>query len=130
MTNPLINIDYAKLRNQKESLLKVIDTMEVSDLSDDLQGILHLIDGIQDYAVDELGKEESVVFNLESDEDIEEVNQPESEQIIPDEINTILNSMDENKCKYKECERISKELLNRGWTCDYGLDGEIYGVWC
>lgn len=49
-------IDWSELRNQKRELLQVIDNMEGSEngSADLLYGILHLIDAMQDYAVDEL----------------------------------------------------------------------------
>lgn len=73
------NIDWKLLREQKEDLIQVITDMEFEaeryrkdgepDGADEidreagsLQGIVHLIDAIQDYAVDELGMNESTVF--------------------------------------------------------------------
>lgn len=61
----LDNIDYAKLRVQKQKLLYVADDSELSDeTKEELQGIVNLIDSLQDYAVDVMGKPESEVFNL------------------------------------------------------------------
>ncbi len=67
----LDNIDYAKLRDQKSILLDMIVGWEESidaDLrkeADEMYGLVYLIDAIQDRAVDELGKDEKEVFNLE-----------------------------------------------------------------
>jgi translation elongation factor EF-1beta len=61
---PLNRIDYPALREQKEVLLTVIKTIGDGVISDQLDGIIHLIDSIQDYAVDVLGKDESEVFNF------------------------------------------------------------------
>jgi len=62
-------IDFPMLKEQKIHLLEVIDIVEKSnvvsqDQYDSLTGILHLIDSIRDYAVDELGYDENEVFNL------------------------------------------------------------------
>jgi hypothetical protein len=48
---------------------------------------------------------------------------------LPQGIKDIVDSWDDNKELYTECNRIQKELENLGWTCDYGLDGEmVYDV--
>lgn len=47
---------------------------------------------------------------------------------LPAKIKAILDTHDENKCMYKEAERILKELNKVGWTCDYGLCGEIFDI--
>lgn len=67
----LNKIDYAKLRDQKATLLNMITGLEesidadVRKEADELYGLVYLIDAIQDRAVDELGKDEKEVFNLE-----------------------------------------------------------------
>lgn len=48
-------INWRLLAEQKEWLL--------NDGSDEAMGLAHLIDDIQDYAVDELGVDEDLVFN-------------------------------------------------------------------
>ena len=75
------NIDWKLLREQKEDLIEVVIDMELEaeryredgepDGADEidreaesLQGIINLIDAIQYYAVDELGKSEKEIFNL------------------------------------------------------------------
>lgn len=76
----LLGIDWSELRNQKATLLAVINNM-VTDVSndkdtneqiiaerDDLQGILNLIDSLQDYATEELGIEEIHVYDFELEE--------------------------------------------------------------
>jgi hypothetical protein len=58
-------IDWGLLKKQKASLLDVIETISSKDneqKKDDLTGILHLIDAIQDYAVDSMGLQEDEVF--------------------------------------------------------------------
>ena len=57
MENPIINIDYAALQTQKQSLMLAIKYFEknrVPEIPTHLEGILNLIDSIQDYAVDEI----------------------------------------------------------------------------
>jgi hypothetical protein len=65
-------IDWAELREQKESLLWAINKLMVTPgghqkMCDDLTGILHLIDAIQDDAVDSEGLAEGEVFALTED---------------------------------------------------------------
>jgi len=72
MENPLNNIDWSELRNQKSSLLAVIgyyEKMKVPFIPEHLTGILHLIDSIQDYAVDELGVNAIHVYDFELEEE-------------------------------------------------------------
>ena len=61
-------IDFKKLKNQKQILINMIqdwgesdDPHQKSD-ANDVEGLLSLIDSIQDYAVDVLGMKESDVF--------------------------------------------------------------------
>ena len=61
------NVDFNKLRTQKEIL---INMMQDWSKANELEGLLNLIDEIQDYAVDVLGVDESEVFNLKSNEDL------------------------------------------------------------
>ena len=70
-------IDFEKLREQKEAMLRVMGELttvndslvknaKISKDLQDAQGIINLIDHIQDYAVDVLGKDEKEVFNFEN----------------------------------------------------------------
>ena len=64
-------IDWSELRNQKRELLQVIDNMEGSEngSAEPLYGILHLIDAMQDYAVDELEIIEGIhVYDFDDEE--------------------------------------------------------------
>ena len=45
---------------------------------------------------------------------------------MPEEVKDIVDSFDEDKNTYGECLRIKFELQSIGWTCDYGLSGEVY----
>lgn len=59
------NIDYPLLREQKQTLLKVINRAKAyryTQEEEDLTGILHLIDGLQDNAVDVDGVDPKQVF--------------------------------------------------------------------
>jgi len=47
---------------------------------------------------------------------------------LPQEIKNIVDSWDDYMDLYAECSRIQKELKQKGWTCDYGLDGMVYDV--
>ena len=47
---------------------------------------------------------------------------------LPEPVKDIVDSWDDNKELYGECRRIQKELEEIGWTCDYGLSGEVYDV--
>lgn len=47
---------------------------------------------------------------------------------LPQDIKNIVDSWDDNKNLYDECSRIKNELEQKGWTCDYGLDGMVYDV--
>lgn len=61
-------IDWELLKKQKQSLIAIIEWNKLPLLKDDLEGILSLIDATQDYAVDELGLDENVVFDLDKEE--------------------------------------------------------------
>lgn len=89
MKNPIEQIDFTTLRSQKTTLLETINFLEKSgikfdesvdtqQITDDLTGILHLIDSIQDYAVDELGVNEMHVYDFELEEE-RDASSPEEE---------------------------------------------------
>ena len=56
------NIDYSLMREQKQHLLNINGVTTDQTLA--LIGVIHLIDSIQDYAVDVLGKPADEVFTL------------------------------------------------------------------
>jgi hypothetical protein len=65
-------IDFTSLRIQKTLLLETINNDAVDpEHKEALEGILSLIDAIQDYAVDEMGVPEMLVFDFEKEEDRE-----------------------------------------------------------
>ena len=58
-------IDWSLLKEQKETLMFLINSDLSSKISEHLEGILALVDAVQDYVVDELGFEENKVFDME-----------------------------------------------------------------
>ena len=46
----------------------------------------------------------------------------------PPAVKAVVDSWDDNKNLYEECARIRYQLEEIGWTCDYGLSGEVYDV--
>jgi len=76
MTFP-IEIDWPLLRSQKDELLKIEfakvgDAIVVTgDLKESVTGVIHLIDALQDHAVDDEDTSESEVFgeSLDDNED-------------------------------------------------------------
>lgn len=67
-------IDWSELRNQKRSLIEVIDYIKTHNpyFYNDLNGILHLIDALQDYAVDDAKIIDSMhVYDFELEEERE-----------------------------------------------------------
>jgi hypothetical protein len=67
-------IDWSLLRSQKTTLLENIQEMEKKNAEyykesiDAFEGLLALIDAIQDYAVDEIGMPEMSIFDFEDEE--------------------------------------------------------------
>lgn len=92
MENPILKIDFTSLRTQKTMLLETINNDAVDpEHKEGLEGILALIDAIQDYAVDELGVPEMHVFDFELEEERENETPEEkfartSAQLIFDEL--------------------------------------------
>ena len=60
MAKLLNNIDWEQLRVQKEQLIDVVDEHPT------LSGLVHLIDSIQDYAVDSGIASEEQVFGIQT----------------------------------------------------------------
>ena len=58
-----MRINFALLRKQKQTLLDIIDDPKLTlDQQKDLEGILNLLDHIQDFAVDNLSMSDRDVF--------------------------------------------------------------------
>jgi len=66
----LQDVDWKLLREQKKSLLKVLDNIDDVPVLEHLEGIVVFIDAIQDSAVDDYGLEEHLVFG-DDDEELE-----------------------------------------------------------
>jgi hypothetical protein len=63
-------IDFTDLRTQKTMLLETINNDAVNpEHKEGLEGVLATIDALQDYAVDELGVPEMLVFDFELEEE-------------------------------------------------------------
>ena len=71
--NPIKKIDFTELRNQKRLLLETINNDAIGlDHTIALEGILHLIDSLQDYAVDHLGWQDVMVYDFDDEENRED----------------------------------------------------------
>jgi len=57
------DVDWDLLRKQKLTLYLAIQDAKTEDVKDDLTGILHLIDHVQDSAAEQLG--DDLVFQTE-----------------------------------------------------------------
>ena len=57
-------IDFGQLREQKVALLGINAKVLSKDQYEALEGIVNLVDSIQDYAVDKLGYKAQEVFRL------------------------------------------------------------------
>ena len=57
-------IDFGQLREQKVALLGINAKVLSKDQYEALEGIINLVDSIQDYAVDKLGYKAQEVFRL------------------------------------------------------------------
>lgn len=64
------SMDWNLLNEQKMTLLKLMEyTVTLSaPTRDHIQGVIHLMDGLQDTAVDDYGVSEHVVFTYTSDD--------------------------------------------------------------
>ncbi len=67
--------DFEQLKDQKMKLLGMIEDYESSpelakqQTAKEMVGLVNFIDAVQDYAVDVMGKDEKVVFNLTEEEE-------------------------------------------------------------
>ena len=58
----------------------------------------------------------------------QKTNKMNKHETLPQHIKDIVYSWDDNKDLYQECGRIKLELEQNGYTCDYGLDGQVYDI--
>lgn len=64
-------IDWPSLRQQKLTLLNIIEKVKVHPIQvEDLDGIVHFLDGFMDLSVDKYGLSEDTVFNLPKEEEL------------------------------------------------------------
>ena len=61
-------IDFKLLREQKETLIKTIQDSNVREDFNKLDGIVYMIDSIQDYAVNVKGYDEELIFGTKIEE--------------------------------------------------------------
>ena len=52
----------------------------------------------------------------------------ETPELIPAEVQNVLDSWDQDGDPYKECTRLEIELAPLGYTFEWGLDGEPYNL--
>ena len=64
MEQAIKNIDWKDLREQKTTLLKLADFYNSLSIKSNIQGVISLIDTIQDFAVSDYGYSESEIFNI------------------------------------------------------------------
>jgi hypothetical protein len=62
-------IDFPLLKEQKKALLKLVEDIDNVPLLEKLEGVINLINEVQDLAVDQLGFDENQVFDLHDDID-------------------------------------------------------------
>ncbi len=64
-----LSINYDVLKKQKDILIKMIEVWRAGPdyqriEAEEIEGIVQIIDDIQDYAVDSLGMDENKIFNF------------------------------------------------------------------
>jgi hypothetical protein len=74
MKNPIEGIDWNLLRKQKLMLINLMNEFSLTYFNDQEreelgEGLINLINSIQDYAVDELSIDENIVFKIENNEE-------------------------------------------------------------
>jgi len=65
----LKGIDFPLLKEQKKALLKLIEDIDNVPVLEKLEGVISLINEVQDLAVDVYGMEENEVFDLHPDDE-------------------------------------------------------------
>lgn len=128
------HIDMGVLSQQKAILINMIqawgeaDDQQQREDAQMMDGLVGLIETIQDYAVDKLGLPEKEVFpNLEEDAE-EFADLFEEYESLPENVRTAIESFDADGNSYEECARVQKLVEKLGYTFDYGLDGEPYSL--
>lgn len=52
----------------------------------------------------------------------------EQYELLPIEVQAILDKYSEKENDYENCSNLVDELEQVGWTCDYGLDAEPFNL--
>ena len=123
-------IDWTDLRTQKTLLLQTINNKAVSPMhKEGLEGILALIDALQDYAVDEMNVDPMHVFDFE-EEDIRDgytgINDAFNNPI--QEGNKIVHLC--GNCNSDNVEMKKWVNANTDKVGDFASDGDDDDVWC
>lgn len=63
----VLHIDFNLLKEQKKELIKIMNTKNSQKEFEAIEGIINLITHIQDHAVEELGIDENLIFDLENE---------------------------------------------------------------
>ena len=118
-------IDWELLKQQKKTLLEVIEDIDDVPKLEYLEGILTLLDSIQDDAVDNFGMSEDLVFDLtDEDEEIEICTG------IKDSKNTKLFTDDKILPKML-CAMCNSDNLDMSKTSPREFEGKtMIDVWC
>jgi hypothetical protein len=75
----IVGIDFPLLKEQKKALLAITEDCDDVPKLEKIEGVISLINEIQDYAVDVLGMDENEVFDLHGDE--EEITEEKPEEL-------------------------------------------------
>jgi hypothetical protein len=78
------NMDWKLLREQKETILTIVKWNKIPLLNENLEGIISLLDSVQDYAVDVAGYSETDVFLFDRDDQKEENAKKEVKRLLGD----------------------------------------------
>lgn len=119
----LKNIDWTLLRNQKTTLLMLTSTVN-KDITNDLDGIVHLIDAIQDYAVDEMEIPEMYVYDFELEENRDK--ETDEERFARENAETVFEMCTEGDSLYIDDEnnelQMGKEFIDKVINDKYSAD--------
>ena len=125
-------IDFLTLRTQKRTLIEIIDDLEKRGVEpervSDLDGILNLIDCIQDYAVDVMGLNPMNIYDFDLEELREDIVKPDKTVVLCKECNTddvILKSRNAGFCMIcgKDVETYTTELKADAKVIGYQVVG-------
>lgn len=119
------NMDWKLLRTQKEAILTIINWNKLPLLNESLEGIISLLDAVQDYAVDVAGYSETDVFLFDTDDQNQE--KIIGYQIIHDDTNDLHPDMEGSFCIYskEQCEEILSKERNKSFRLLPIHEGDI-----